>query len=293
MADRPAPKLRIRSMARRSTRSSPASVDRKTVKLTAMRHHHHLRRNAHAEPEQDQRRIGDHGHRVDRGRGRQDDAAERRHMVISDRKRRCRWAAERHSRASASTRCSARPPPAASRLRQMPARMSLIGGKHVGRQMQSARGAFPGTRSAGPRRGCPAARQAEERRGASRSLLGAPEHQPRVRPRPRRRRSRCRAAPRPAARPRCDHVLGEHRLQQQYAEAGGVAEPFADDRADEAERRGEPQRDEDLRQRGGKLQAQQQLAVRRRRSCASAPPACGSTVSRPSSVLTVTGKNVR
>ena len=29
-----------------------------------------------------------------------------------------------------------------------------------------------------------------------------------------------------------DHVFGEHRLQQQYADPGRIAEPFANDRAD-------------------------------------------------------------
>ncbi len=78
-----------------------------------------------------------------------------------------------------------------------------------------------------------------------------------------------------------------------HAEAGGVAEPFADDGADQAQRRGEPQR----RQRSAAAPSEAAGAAGaggwRRRSCASSATCLGSTVSRPSSVFTVTGKNVR
>jgi hypothetical protein len=40
-----------------------------------------------------------------------------------------------------------------------------------------------------------------------------------------------------------------------------VAEPFSDDRADQAQRRSEPQRNENLRQRRRKLKPQQKLAI--------------------------------
>ena len=101
------------------------------------------------------------------------------------------------------------------------------------------------------------------REGRVAHCSGAPEHQPpfgrgddRIEAGAEQRRGQQRT-------PERDDVLGEHRLQQQYAKTGGVAEPFADDRADEAERGGKPQRDEDLRQRGRKLQAQQLLTFRR------------------------------
>jgi len=84
----------MRSTARRSTRSEPGQHGQQDGEAHCHRHHHDLRADADAEPEQDERRIADHGHRIDRGRQRQDCAAQCRNQRDGDGKANADQAAE-------------------------------------------------------------------------------------------------------------------------------------------------------------------------------------------------------
>ena len=68
---------------------------------------------------------------------------------------------------------------------------------------------------------------------------------------------------------------------------------LADDRADDARRRGDLERREDVGQRARELDAPERAPLARRRRSASARACAGSVESRPRRVLIATGKNVR